>query len=152
MYPKAYIFFNGELSNSFNGLKNSKSVSYQITNSKEYGDLPTDVRDMYVAAHFGKENVRYDYVLVTPEAEMKFISWALLDASNAEICCIAQKNDLKGLEKISRMIRHDDFELWDLAANDPTFSIEDFNDEITREDFNEHMLTEIDLICKASMR
>lgn len=152
MYPKAYIFHNGVLSSSFNGLKNSNSVSYPITNSQEYRDLPTDVRDMYVAAHFGKEDVRYDHVLVTPEVDMTYASWALLDANNAEICCIAQEDDLKELESISRKIRHDDFELWDLAANDPSFSIEDFNDEISREDFNEHMLAEIDLTCKASMR
>jgi hypothetical protein len=107
---------------------------------------------MYVAAHFGKEDVRYDHVLVTPEADMTCASWALLDANNAEICCIAQEEDLRELESISRKIRHDDFELWDLAANDPSFSIEDFNDEISREDFNEHMLAEIDLTCKASMR
>lgn len=152
MYPKAYIFHNGELSNSFNGLKNSNSVSYPITNSQEYNDLPTDVRDMYVVAHYGKEDVRYDHVLVTPEADMTFTSWALLDANSAEILCVAEESDMNEIESISRKIRHDDFELLDLAANDPTFNIRNFHDEVTREDFREHMLSEIDLLCKASMR
>jgi hypothetical protein len=127
-------------------------VSYPITNSQEYRDLPTDVRDMYVAAQFGNEDVRYDHVLVTPEADMTFASWALLDANNVEILCVADESDMNEIESISRKIRHDDFELLDLAANDPTFNIRDFNDEVTREDFREHMLSEIDLLSKASMR
>jgi hypothetical protein len=123
-----------------------------MANSQEYRDLPTDVRDMYVAAQFGNEDVKYDHVLVTPEADMTFASWALLDANNAEILCVADESDMKEIESISRKIRHDDFELLDLAANDPTFNIRDFNDEVTREDFREHMLSEIDLLSKASMR